>query len=183
MEDVQQLLQKIEGEQNIFTKARLLLHLKVDKGMSIKDIAKALSTSSVSICSMLRLLRVPDIVSDGYFVGNISLTHLYILSRLKKEEEMVAAYEKVLAFSLTTAQTEMLVRQILFGVKTEGEHLSKEEKFRIEKYFSDINPLIKTEVIQTQKRARVVITVVGNLKKTTSLLQKLVQTDKDMTDD
>ena len=122
------LIESIKKETDVMQKVRLLTHLTKTLDVKIIDIARKINVKSSYICHLLRLKRLPEAIVDGYYSNSISLSHLFIISRIKDKTKMIDVYEKVLADSLTVKATEELVRDILYGIKTEGEYIGPEEK-------------------------------------------------------
>lgn len=172
---LQSHLDKIKGETNVITKAKLLQFLNKEKDIAIKDIAIYLSTSSASICNIIRILKLPEIIIDGYYDKLISYTHLLIISRLNNPDEMIQTYEKVLSGPLTTAQTEEEVRRLLYNIETKGGRLDSSALDKLEDNLKDIDPDLNVKIVQTRVGARVMLKVKGDLDKSSSMLQKLSQ--------
>jgi hypothetical protein len=175
MEDVAPFIDQIKAEKDIFSKAKLLDHLIYKKDKKIKDIAKLLNMQPSYVCHILRLVRIPEMIVDGYYSDLISSSHLFVISRLKDKELMTQVYEKILNDNLTVIQTEEIVRDILHGIKTEGEHIDKDTKESfIKKIISDRTDL-KLRIIQTRIKATVILEIKGNLTKTTKVLKKFIE--------
>jgi len=111
--EVDRLADEIKGETDIVKKVKLLERLVSYDNIKLKEIAGRLGVKSSYICHLLRLRRIPEAVIDGYYAKNISLSHLFIISRLKDEDKILKAYERVLIESLSVKKTEELVRDIL----------------------------------------------------------------------
>lgn len=165
---------KINLENDAVAKAKMICNLIEEKGIRIVDVARLTKMTSSYICNLLRLLRLPEIVLDGYDSGNLSLSHLMIISRLKKNSDMVAAYEKILVKSLTTAQILEYVREKLYEIKTEGRKIDKETKKAIEEKYKKLDQDLKVNIIQTRMQTTVVLKLKGSFKKTSEFLKKLV---------
>lgn len=147
----------------------------VEGGHRIKDIALAYGKTSSYICHLLRLLKLPEIVLDGYYAATISLSHLFILSRLKNQTNMIAAYEKVLTDGLFTHDLERHVREVLYNVKTHGDRIDKEIEATIEKKYASLDPAVSVSIAQTRRSASVMIRVVGSAQKTSEVLKKIAR--------
>lgn len=169
----EEIFEKIAREENVFKKAKLIDELVKIHSLRVVDIAIKLNTSSTQICHWRRLLRLPELVVDGFLSETLSLTHLLILSRLKNDQEMIAAFEQVLEKDLTTLQTEELVREKLFSIKSEGEYISTTIKDDIVKKFKDVDQEIMVNILQTRVKAKITISIKGSAKKTSTVLQKL----------
>lgn len=174
--NIEEKFEQIEKETDVFTQSKLLSQLIRDEDVLIKDIASRLEKKSSYICHLLRLRRIPEILIDGYYSSQISLSHLFVLSRLKDSEKMIEAYEKILAESLSVYKTEELVREMLFGISTEGERILHEEK---ENFIAKLKAKFKkltVYFVQTQVKGKLILEFKGNLTETTKLLRSLMKT-------
>lgn len=177
MNEGQEIFEQIEKENDIFKKARLISFLKKEKNFSLKFIAQKTGLKSSYLCHLLRLLRLPPLVIDGYLAKLISLSHLFILSRLKDKKEILAVYEKILAENLNTKKTQELVESILYKLKPAGEKIEEKIREKIVAKFKKINPQAKVKIYQSQRRAKLEIIVEGNRKETSDFLRKIVNED------
>lgn len=167
------LIEQIQNEQDYFTKAKLLKYIIYDKQLRIIDISKDLKMQPSYMCHLLRLNRLDPMIVDGYYSKLISISHLFMISRLKTKEDMVKVYEKVLTDNLTVLQTEEQVREILYQIKTTGSGLDKKEQKKIESLFTGNNKKVKAHLIQTRIKAKIVMEVKGNLQETTDFIRSL----------
>lgn len=172
-EETKKIIDQVKSETDIFSKAKLLFYLTKEKDIPIIQLAKTLSTSSAYICHLLRLLRLPEIIIDGYYSKTISVSHLMTISRLKNKEDMVTIYEEILSKNLTVAQTDGLVREKLFQVKTHGERVDENTKTKIEEKYKKIDKNIQVKVVQTRVQAKIMLTIKGNMAKTSEVLKKI----------
>lgn len=172
-QEIDSVLTKIKNSQDFFEKATLLSLLKREKGMRVIEISKKLSIKPAYISHLLRLNRLSDFVKDGYYSKLISISHLFIISRLKTDEQIMEVYEKVLGEDLTTQQTEELVREILYKIKDRGDYLSSAEKENFREYYEK-KENIKARIIQSRLRGKIIIETKGNLEKTSAELKKII---------
>lgn len=166
-------IQRISEEQDIFSKARLLEFLTKGKRYKVKDVAEHLGLSSSYICNLLRILKLPELIRDGYYTQLVSPTHLFVLSRLKTQDDMIMVYEEILSQSMSTTQLEARVREVLYGLKTEGKHLDAEVIKDVEDMFLDLNKSMNVNIIQTRVKAKITLEIPGSLKETSLALKKL----------
>ena len=171
-EETQLLIEKVKNEQNPFEKARLILLLKNDRQIPLHTISEKTSIKPSYMSHILRLLRLPALIVDGYSSQLISISHLFIISRLHNDNDMIEVYEKVLTDNLTSQKTEELIREKLYGLKTVGEYLTKGE---IDTFIKSLNlKEKKAKIIQTRTKGKLVLEVEGNLIYTTKELQRLM---------
>ncbi len=173
-EEVKEAIDQIRIETDIFIKAKLLENLK-KKGVRITDLAKMLGIKPSYICHILRLNRLPEIIVDGYYSKLISLSHLFIVSRIKDEKKVSEVYEKIVVGSLTVGQTEELIREVLHHVTSGGDLLSKEEKKGFVQGVVANDPDLKVDISQTRIRGRLIIEIKGNPIKSTKILRRLME--------
>ena len=171
--EMDEYIQRIRNEDDIFNKATLIHFLTKEKNIKVKIVAEKLELSSSYVCNMVRILKLPELIRDGYYSKLITPTHMFILSRLKTEEDMIAMYEKVLKYDYSSLELERQVRLKLYGVSTQGERMGKELTAKIVNKFQSIDEDVKVIVIQTRIKAKVIIECKGNFKKTTAVLKKL----------
>ncbi len=171
--DLSSYIRRIQQEDDVFIKATLLRILTGEYGVSIKSIAQQLKLSPSYVCNVLRILKLPDLVRDGYYSGLVSPTHLFIISRLHKEKDVIEVYEEILQQNLTTNVLEEKVRERLYNIESDGEHISERVKNSLVDSLHTIDPALKVKVIQSRIRAKVVIELSGGLKHSTLVLEKI----------
>lgn len=173
MQDVSLLYEQIKQENDLISKAKLLHFLHKDKKERIIDIAKILGLKAAYVCHILRLNKLSDLIIDGYYSQMISISHLFVLSRLHKTEDMMQVYEKILAENLTVIKTEELVRELLFHVSSKGdkvdEHIAKNTQTALQKKYPDL----KLQIKQTRIKSTIIIEQKGSLDKTTPLVKHI----------
>lgn len=167
-------LSKIRLEKDPIRKGKLLHELHSKYHLKTKDLSEALHIKPSYLCHLMRLHKIPDIVVDGYYSGLVTMTHLFIISRLRDSEGIIKAYESILSHSLSISQTEEYVRSILYGIKSEGSYLSIEEKKRYESMISRENKAVHTSIIQSRIKTKIIIEISGQLSDTTPILQSIV---------
>lgn len=174
-EELEKLIETTRLEKDPISQAKFIHYLVRDKGVRVKDLSKSLSMKESYLCHLLRLVKLPEIVLDGYYSHLISLSHLFIISRLKKEEDMVSLYEKILSQDLSASRAEFEVRKVLYGVKSDGSYVPENE---VSEYILKIgSPLekIKVQVIQSRIKSKVVIEAEGSLKDTSPVVRKVLE--------
>jgi len=173
-EDTVKLINKIKEEKDIFEKSKLISKIVKEKGVKISELAKKIGMKPSNICHYLRLVKLPDIIIDGYYSKMTSKSHLFVLSRLKDKKEMMDAYEQVLMESLSVAGTEALIREIIHHVKSQGLYVSAAE---IDKFKEDLEKSgeTKVEIIQTRVKSKLTFEFKGSLDVTTPKLRNLMK--------
>ena len=168
------LYEDFNSESDHFKKSNILHKLSKELNVKFEEIGKNVNLSPSYISHIMRLKKLPDLIIDGYYSNLISITHLYIISRLLNPKEMIEVYEVVLTKNLTTIDTEYIVRQKLYGIKAEGTFMLDEEK----KQISDkLKNLLGSEVkiIQSRIKSKLIVEIKGSLKETTEKLKKFIE--------
>jgi len=174
-QEVSLLFEEAKNSTDFFVKARILKSLQKDYEVRVKEMAHELDMKASYICHILRLNRLPEIVIDGYYGKLVSISHLFIIARLKSVEDMIAVYEEVLSGSLSAAMTEELVRERLYGVIADGEHLKKGELQELIDKIQTDHKGAKVHMVQTRVTGKIMIETSGNLKKTSETLRTMLQ--------
>ncbi len=174
MDNIDQYIDEINRTEDFFAKAKLLQHLTQVKNIRIVDLSKKLGIKPSYICHILRLNRIPEMVVDGFYGKQISISHLFIISRLKESQKIVRLYEKILSENLTVIRTEEAVREMIYQTKTTGDRLTAEE---ITRYINTIKSEYNNagvKIIQTRIKSKLVIEMKGSLKETTGTAKKIL---------
>lgn len=174
-EEIPEIIDQIKQTKDFFQKARLIEYLQKEKKVTTKKVSDLLEMKPSYVCHITRLNRLPEIVVDGYYAELISVSHLFIIARLKEVNQMIMVYEKALANNLTVLQTEELVREYLYHIKAEGDHLGKNELHIAKALIEENHRNISVKIIQTRIKAKIVLEVKGNLKKTSQILKSILE--------
>lgn len=167
-------IQKFNSEKDIFEKAKIVKFLIREKNYKVKEIAEKIGVSSSYICHLERILNLPEMIIDGYYSKLISISHLFLLSRIKNTDILIKVYEKILSDNLTIQQTDNLIREELYQVLNKGDYLKKEEKENLISKFNQKFPGVFLKIIQTKKHGKILINIKGNLEKTSKLIKKII---------
>ncbi len=173
-QEIDSVYTQIKESPDYFQKAKLILYLKRDKGLRVSEIGKKIGLKPSYISHILRLNHLPELVKDGYYSKLISLSHLFIISRLKTDKQIIEVYEKILSDSLSTQQTESMIREILYQLKDQGTYLSQEERLEFAKNYNGTD-YIRTQIIQSRLKGKLIIEIKGNLEKTSEELRKIME--------
>jgi len=172
---IEKVVSQIKLEKDYFIKAKLILFLVKEYDLKNKDLSAKLGIKPAYLCHIKRLSRLPEIIIDGYYSKDITLSHIFIISRLHDKKEMAIVYEKILSKNLTVLQTEDLVRELLHNIKPGGQELTKAEK---EAFISKIKNKYKDtkiNIVQTRIKSKLLVEIKGNLEKTTPTLRSLIE--------
>ncbi len=155
-QDVIEYIEQIKKETDYFGKTKLINFLIHQKHIKVKDLAAALGLKPSYLCHIMRLNKLSEIIMDGYYSKLISMSHLFVISLLKTETDIMDIYEIVLRDNLTVLQTEELVRGKLHGVSSEGEYVQEN---KVQGLQSKIKGNFKadTKVTQTRTKTKLLI--------------------------
>lgn len=170
---LQEKINEIKSEKNPLRQARLISDLRELNLISNVKLAELLGVKPSHLSHLIRILRLPEIVLDGYASRLLSLTHLIIMSRVSDNDKLVALYEEVLSKSLTIVQTEHRVREILYQVDSHGEYLSTDTLRIYEERLTSALGAGNVKIIQTRIQCRIIIEMPGNLEITTKYLEDI----------
>ncbi len=170
----QELFDKLNKEEDVLQKAKFVHQLRYDREVSIKRIARGIHKHPSYVSHLLRLSKIPQLVIDGYYGGQLSATHLMILSRLGTEEEIIDGYEQILKNDLTAGQTELLIRKFKYDVTDEGQAVDTRHLDQLEKELRDVLEA-KVHILQSRVRTKIVIEKRGNTKDTAKFIDTVAE--------
>lgn len=154
--DFLEYIDQIKNTTDYFAKAKLIMFLVRQKKMKVKDLAAALSMKPSYLCHIMRLSKLSEIIMDGYYSELITMSHLFVISLLQSQEDIMEVYEMVLRDSLTVLQTEELVRTKLHGVSSEGEYVTEAVLDRVREKLRGTFKA-ETKIVQTRIKTKVTI--------------------------
>lgn len=169
---VTELLEKLRSEEDVFKVSALLHELIRDEQVPLVKVSRELGAKPSYISHLMRIKKLPSIIVDGYYSKSVSLSHLFIISRLNNVDDMIKVYEQVLAHSLPTARTEELVREILFHVDSKGERANKQTVEALKDKFKKRG--VDLEVVQTRTKGRISLEMKGNLEVSSRFIEELM---------
>jgi hypothetical protein len=155
-QDILGYVNQIKQTNDYFAKAKLITFLVRKKKIKVKDLSVSLGLKPSYLCHIMRLNKLSEIIMDGYYSQLITLSHLFVLSLLTTESDIMDVYEAVLGNSLTVLQTEELVRSKRHGISPAGEYI---QEVKIKHIKSKLKESFNAEmkVIQTRIKTKVII--------------------------
>jgi hypothetical protein len=172
-EDIEEIVQRIKKEDDIFSRARLVSHLLNDKKVRVIDLARKLGINSSYVCHINRLNKLPDIIIDAYYSKLVSVSHLFLLSRIPDFKKIVDVYEEILSKGLSIQATENLIREHLYGVKPKGGYVIDKERVKMEEKINRRYPDVKAKILQTRVYSKMTLEIKGSLDKTSKTLKEI----------
>lgn len=174
-EEVNDIINKILSTKDVYKKAQYIDFLRTEKNITLAQISRLINLKPSYTAHIVRLIKLPEIIIDGYYSKLISATHLFIISRLYTPEQMIRAYEKVLAKSLPAHETEHFIREILYDIKVDSNMMTKKELSDFTEMFKDLHKGVNFKIIQTRLRGKIICEIKGGAKDTSLILRKLAQ--------
>ncbi len=101
-------------------------------GMTHEELSKAIGKSRPYITNILRVLTLPDSVTDRLRAGDISTGHAKAMLALADKDKYDEVLEKILKGHLNVRQTEKLVEQYNSQPAQQTEKFRPENKFYVE---------------------------------------------------
>lgn len=173
---------------NPLERAQSFQRLEREFALSTSEVAKRIGKSPAYISNTLKLLTLPDAVSDGLLSGQITEGHARALAGIGNQEVMIACYKQVLKENASVRRTEELVRRFKNNELTtskkddgRGRPLSQDEQQvavwenKLQDYFKAKSAL---KVIRSRKQTKVTIILNGSPDQTQSDLERLMQIAK-----
>lgn len=183
-QDVVDYIEQIKREPDYFGKTKLINFLIHQKNIRVKDLAEALQMKPSYLCHIMRLNKLSEIIMDGYYSKLISMSHLFVISLLQSQTDIMDVYEMVLRDNLTVLQTEELVRGKLHGVTSEGEYI-QEDKIKNTKAVLKTRFNADAKATQTRTKTKLLIEWKGSRGDRKQDVEKFLrllgsQTEKDL---
>lgn len=151
-------------------------------GYAASELATKVGKSPSYISNTLRLLELPDAITDGLVAGLISEGHARALAGIPTENEMVQAYKIVLKQNLSVRGTEELARRFKERLSTapsseKGRPLTIDNT-DVDKWESTFKRLFNTpsqfKLTRSQRQTKVTITLKGSPQETEADLEKML---------
>ena len=170
---VDELISSFKKEEDCLKKAKYLAILHRDHQLTLKEIAKKIVFDQSYVSHYLRILKLPNLVIDGYYAKNISCAHLMILSRLDNEKDIIDSYRLILEKSLSTTQTETIIRNKKYHVSTSETRLDPDRIRQMKKKFEKNYPDTKIEILQSRIRGKITIEIKSDTKISSKQIERV----------
>lgn len=176
MTDLNALAEEFASLKDPFKKADFLIEIE-KKGIATKNFAKVLGVNKSYLSHFKRLRKLPDLIIDGFYAGSITLSHLFVISRLSDRNQMIFLYEKVLRENLSVKDTENEVRRILYSIEDgNGKYFpDKKKKDIINLIKEKLEKELDVKIIQTRVKLKIIMEAKGNLRATNKFLEKFIK--------
>jgi hypothetical protein len=168
------IFERLPQEKDLIEQARLISYLYKEQFYTIKELALHLKKHPSFVSHLMRIITLPELILDGYYSKTVSIAHLMSISRLRNETQMISAYKQILSQNLSSLETELLIRELKFGVSTGGKRLSKTDIDELKKRWEIIYKDAEIQIHQSQVKGKVVIEIIGNPEKTTEFIRQII---------
>lgn len=169
---------------NPIERAQAFRQLIRDFTFTVTQLAQKIGKSASYISNSLKLLELPDAVTDGLLGHQISEGHARALASIDDERAIVECYKTVLKEGSSVRRTEELVRR--FKQKSgktsnsQGRPIAQPDE-QVVKWQSQLNDFLnvptKLKLSRSRNQTRVTITLKGSPQVTQSDLNKILRLD------
>lgn len=169
---------------NAIERAKGFQQLIREFDFSVNSLAGKIGKSSSYVSNSLRLLDLPDAITDGVIGGEISEGHARAIVGLDSEQAMINCYKQVLKEGASVRRTEQLVRQIKQGsTATKQQEDRSTNQPKIHPKIKSLQQKIKTafeaptelDLSRSNRQTRLTITFKGNFSTTEQDLEKVFE--------
>lgn len=170
--NVRAKINAIKQHQDPMAQAQLVVELLKAHTLKQVELAQSLDMKPSYLSHLIRVTKLPEMVLDGYWNKHLTFTHLILISRLRKVEDITTLYEEILKDNLNVAATERRIREMLYLIDTVGKYISKDRLDSIQSRIrSSLGDTGNISIIQTRIKAKIVIEVPGNLVATSEFIE------------
>lgn len=164
-------------------RAQAFLQLKRTFNYTNSQIAEKVGKSPAYVSNSLKLLELPDAITDGLVAGLISEGHARALLGIDNEAEMVQAYKIILKENASVRRAEKLAQ--LFkernGITNTGPGrpsvtVNQQDLKHLQNAFQQLfNTKTQLKVSRSNRQTKLTITLKGSPQETQEDLEKIVQ--------
>ena len=169
---------------NPVDRAKAFERLQTEFKLTPSEIARKISKSPAYVSNTLRMLRLPDALTDGLLAGLISEGHARALAAIENPRDMVEAYKIVLRENASVRRAEELARRFKLA---SGQKVTASDKNKtviinseIDRMQRDIQASLgkisQVKLKRTQRETKLQITIKGNPEKTQTTLDQVYTT-------
>ncbi|MBT4124289.1 MAG: ParB/RepB/Spo0J family partition protein [Candidatus Pacebacteria bacterium] len=173
---------------NPIERAQSFVRLTREFSLSLADLATRIGKSSSYISNTVKLLSLPDAVTDGLVQGKITEGHARALSSIENEEAMVECYKIIRKEKASVRRAEDLARRFKDELLKKGSVTKssaqqvKEVDETIKGWEKDFNTIFHAPTLlklsRSKNQTRVTITLKGSPQKTQDDLEKIMELGK-----
>jgi ParB family transcriptional regulator, chromosome partitioning protein len=168
---------------NALERAQAFRQLMRNFNYSNSDLAEKVGKSPSYISNSLKLLNLPDAITDGLIAGLITEGHARALSAIDNEAEMIRAYKTIIKESSSVRRAEELARRFkTVNSTTEDNQVGrpsvKVDDKELKNWQTHFNNFFHTKsnfkLTRSHRQTKVTITLKGSPEDTQQDLEKIV---------
>lgn len=168
---------------NAIERAKAFERLLEEFDLSNAEIARRIGKSPAYISNTLKLLTLPDALTDGLISGLITEGHARALASIEDKAAMIEAYKIILKESGSVRRAEDLSRRMkdktgqkVSAASTRPAHIvSQAGDEMAQKMTQSLGKNVKVKLIRTQRETRLLLVLKGAPEATDEILERLVK--------
>ena len=168
---------------NAIERAKAFERLLEEFDLSNAEIARRIGKSPAYISNTLKLLTLPDALTDGLISGLITEGHARALASIEDKAAMIDAYKIILKESGSVRRAEDLSRRMkaktgqkVTAQSTRPAHLvSQAGDEMAQKMTESLGKNAQVKLIRTQRETRLLLVLQGTPESTDEILERLVK--------
>lgn len=173
---------------NPIERAQAFIRLTREFSLTLSDLAERIGKSPAYISNTVKLLELPDAITDGLVQRKITEGHARALASIENEEAMVECYKIIMKEKASVRRTEDLARRFKSELQKKGATKKatarqvKEADNKVKDWESKLNSVFhaptKLKLSRSKNQTRVTITLKGSPEKTQTDLEKIMELAK-----
>lgn len=172
---------------NPIERAQAFVRLTREFSLSLSKLSERIGKSPPYISNTIKLLELPDAITDGLISGKISEGHARALASIENEDAAVECFKLILKEKASVRRAEDLARRFkeeLQRSKQKVVPLHQVEQFdqQVENWESGLNAVFhsptKLKLSRSKNQTRITITLKGSPTKTQADLERLMDLAK-----
>ncbi len=168
---------------NPIERAKAFQRLMNEFNLTNAEIAQRVSKSAPYVSNTLKLLDLPDALTDGLIGGLITEGHARALSGIGDTRLMIEAYKMVLRESASVRRAEEIARSLKKAKGSKRSQkmtkrsfiLSEEIDLMQQKIQTSLGEKSRVSLVRTARETRITIKLKGNPEETDEALQKIMK--------
>ncbi len=162
---------------NPLERAQGFKRLMDEFGLGTAEVAQRVGKSQSYVSNSLRLLTLPDALKDALISGIVTEGHIRALAAIEDPNLMVEALRQILREEGSVRRAEELARE--YKAKAKVPSKSAEERIysaELDELGKKVSHMLggKAKFTQSMRQARLVISLRGDIEKTTEVIRKVV---------
>lgn len=168
---------------NPIERAQAFIRLTREFDLNLSQLSERIGKSPAYISNTVKLLELPDAITDGLISNRITEGHARALASIDNEEAAVECYKIVIKEKASVRRTEQLARRFKEQLQKSGKtttHKAEIAKYdeEIEDWEKGLNTVFhsptKLKLSRSKNITRVTITLKGSPEKTQDDLEKIM---------